>query len=1404
MKRLICLVLSILLVLGAVPSVMAEEDAAAEIAALRAQWYTMLCGTEDNSQQPALQSYLEQTANTALARQKEMQKESDVLFPQHTDYKKGESVTDCFSRLKQMALGYATPGTSTYKSPGLLDDITYGLDFLYDHGFNEHLIEFDSWWQWEIGSPEIVADILIMLYDDIHPTTFQKMITAMDFFCPAPDYNNNPREKSAYMFDGANRAWRCKIVILSGILQNDPERIQLGVDLLEPAFRVVTSGEGYYDDGTFIAHGRLSYSGGYGVTNLEKIALLSQLLAGSKYDMLPKDKALLINHIYKTYEPAIYNGSFMDMFRGRELSRYNSQDHDAGHKAIRAILKIGFAAEEPDRSRILGMLKYQIQQDTVRDIYDGATINDLPLLDELLGNDEIAATPPQPAHIRYPQGDRVIHRGDGYAFGIAMYSTRIYNYEGKDIDENRKGWYLGTGMTYLYNAQDQSQYTDYYPTIDALRLPGITASERQPMKVTMGINEGGPSPCAWVGGTDMDGLYGVTGMQFDDNMQLPNLDPNLYLRANKSWFMFDKEIIALGSGVTGNDQQAGTETTYENRKVTADNIVTVDGEQKPAAFEETVENAKWAHIEGTGGYVFSGNDTVNIKREVRTGKWEDVNLMYNDGRDLSEEYVTIWKDHGLAPENDTYQYTILPNATAEETKAYSENPTAEVLQNDQTAAAVRENRLGITAVNFWKDEPASVGGISVDSACSVMVKEDDKSITVSLSDPTQLNTGIINVEIDGQAAGLISTTGDIGVVSLDDGKIKLQFNVIGKNGNTMTIKLSKEETALELPAAFPEDTGVKAVNIVENGGFETGKIAPWYVSTASEVTAEDAHTGNYCLKWTTTGGYNSQRQVIPPLQKNTEYQLSFWGKFSDTNFLVKADTDDDPAVLLGQWSVPPDVVKNEWQRFSFNFTTGENENVRFFLSERAGAKGAVHYIDDVVLELADGAGTLNAEPSEDGLGIIGTGDNLFANPSFMAGNGEPWNLPSTAKIGKEDNKTCLEWYAGSGALTQQLSPILAKSVYSVSFDAKLTDPNLMVRVYTDDGTMTKVGEYVAEQTQYKQDEWTSYAFTFPTNDLTKFKVYFYNNCNASKPQYIRNIALRLVSTETPKEEVELPEVKKAPAEVELENQVYDEYNPEEYYNMYLNPGFETGDINPWYASPNSQVVSNDKHSGSYSLKWTISGGTASQRQPLPTMKPNTDYVYTFWAKFNNNNFSIAVTETDDNNRLYVWRVPEDYKKGQWAQYGFKFNTYDYSNIAIWLSEVRSDPGDEHYFDDFMLFNPAEKLVEFVPEPKKQVRLTLGSGDFTVDGAAFTGAPMQMINGSNYIPYDAVIQAMGGEAELAADGTAVLRYNGKEAEFAEPMMADGIPYIPVRALVDAFVLKVYWLPDSQTAVITYDE
>ncbi|WP_129663184.1 polysaccharide lyase family 8 super-sandwich domain-containing protein [Phytoactinopolyspora endophytica] len=224
------------------------------------------------------------------------------------------------------------------------------------------------------------------------------------------------------------------------------------------------------------------------------------------------------------------------------------------------------------------------------------------------------------------------------------------------------------------------------------------------------------------------------------------------------------------------------ETVVENRNLHADgtNTLTVDGERQPTTqgWSARFDGARWAHLEGVGGYLFPGGATLHALREERTGSWQDIGN--GDPDPITRRYLTLWFDHGADPDAASYAYVLLPGVSAERTAEIAADPGTEIVTNAGDAQVVRVPRLGVTAANFWR--AGTERKITVEQPCSVMISERAGTLTVAVSDPTHLQDSL---SIELEHAGYRDWTGD-DTVTVDDTQpaIRLRVDTSDADGRT--------------------------------------------------------------------------------------------------------------------------------------------------------------------------------------------------------------------------------------------------------------------------------------------------------------------------------------------------------------------------------------------------------------------------------------------------------------------------------------------------------------------------------------------------------------------------------------------------------------------------------------------
>ncbi len=758
----------------------------------RIKWFNKLTGNEKyNPNDPDMNNYLLKLSNRVTnsgntGSWDTLNKSNDrtYLWENLVSTTNSAEITSAYNNLKDMALAYSIKGSNLYHNEALKVDLLNALDWMYANRYNEQKSEYGNWWDWEIGTPKRLNDIMVLMYDDLTYTQLNNYIRAIDRFDPDPKV----RTLNGVKETGANLLDKIFIANLRGVIGKNSDKITQGHDALSKEYDYVDHGDGVYKDGSLVQHFNIAYTGAYGAVWLTRTADILYLLKGSPWEITDPNINNVFNWATDSFEPVIYKGAVMDMVNGRTISRQYENDHDKGRGIILSLLNLADAAPQEKSTLIKRMVKEWIQTDTTFPNYTaGLSIYDIDLVKSLMSDPVIQPRGELLKNQVFAGMDRVVHLRPGFGLGISIFSDRISAFEYGN-GENSKGWYTGIGMTSLYN-NDLSQFkNDFWPTVDSFRLPGTTTDGSKGVLIDWKAYY---NTRTWAGGSTMDGLYGAAGMDFS----LANVTGSS-LQGKKSWFMFDDEIVALGSDITSEDNRK-VETIVENRQLrdAGDNQLTVNGEPKSSSlgWSEQMENVRWAHLDGNVqnsglGYYFPESGSVLGLRESRTGSWSEINRG-GQTQAITRNYLSLAFDHGTNPEAASYSYVLLPNKNKEDVESYSQNPNVTILSNTKNVHSVKETTLGITAANFFAAGTADM--ITSENPSSVMVKEEKGELTLSVSDPTQKQDKVI-IELDKTGISVISKDDTVNVLQTSP-TIKVEVNVAGAIGKSHVVKFQVDE-----------------------------------------------------------------------------------------------------------------------------------------------------------------------------------------------------------------------------------------------------------------------------------------------------------------------------------------------------------------------------------------------------------------------------------------------------------------------------------------------------------------------------------------------------------------------------------------------------------------------------------
>ena len=294
---------------------------------------------------------------------------------------------------------------------------------------------------------------------------------------------------------------------------------------------------------------------------------------------------------------------------------------------------------------------------------------------------------------------------------------------------NLKGTYKSDGCTMLYRTTQE--YDDIFGAWDWKKLPGTTTSLKDFNPPLVQDYRASGSMSEYVGGVT-NGKQGAAAMELVRDG----------ISAKKSWFIFDDEMLAMGTDLK-NTTNSEMVTTMNQCLLKSDVVVSGGGVEKTLS-RGMHKNQKvdWV-LQDKIGYLFPEGATVNIENDAKTGDRIDINWSAQYTRPNKTDLVTkdifsLWVNHSdkAAGEQDGYCYMVIPQVTNTRMNEYMADNPVKILSNTNLLQAAEHRTLGITQSIFW--EPGSVTDsdgieITVERPLLVQVKKSDEKLIVNVS-----------------------------------------------------------------------------------------------------------------------------------------------------------------------------------------------------------------------------------------------------------------------------------------------------------------------------------------------------------------------------------------------------------------------------------------------------------------------------------------------------------------------------------------------------------------------------------------------------------------------------------------------------------------------------------------------
>jgi hypothetical protein len=580
-------------------------------------------------------------------------------------------------RLGQMAAAYANPSSPDYHSQQVRDGALRALQYWIDEARPGQ----DQWWQNTVGIPQMLSRILVPL-EDVLPAELMHQCLA---------YFTAPAEKDP-LYSRAALSYPQQQLIRGALLRSADD-VATASEIMQGILRVSTD-VGVQRDFSFHQHGPQLYNGGYGLTLVSDMCNYATVLRGTRYAFARDKLMFLADHLLEGGGHMI-RGKMLDYsVFGRTLLR-----RGAGQSATEFIAMCDqVAALLPERAAELTALKKHIEG-------TGSPYS-------FLGN-------------RYFwNSDFMTHQREAYYLSVKMVSCRTIGTESFN-GENVNGAWLPFGATWIARRGDE--YNAILPVMDWGRLPGVT-SPHVVIEPVRNVSQ----PEGFVGGVS-DGTYGAASMVFvqsEPSGEVPRF--KIMTRGRKAWFLFDREMVALGAGISSiRDEPVGTTLNQTALR----GPVMIDGR----AFEQgdtPVSSNSWV-LHDEVGYTLLAPAAATVEVAARTSPPRFGRSSDSD-EPSTQSVFSFWIDHGAHPRDARYAYAVVPAVDAQQLADWKARPPVRVIANTTEQQAVMNDSLGVAGVVFYRPGSIALAGgvtVKVDHACLVLLRKQGIATRVAVSSP---------------------------------------------------------------------------------------------------------------------------------------------------------------------------------------------------------------------------------------------------------------------------------------------------------------------------------------------------------------------------------------------------------------------------------------------------------------------------------------------------------------------------------------------------------------------------------------------------------------------------------------------------------------------------------------------
>ena len=613
------------------------------------------------------------------------------------------------SNMETMSLAFISPESDYYLDQELNSLVNKALGFWCENDFI-----CDNWWWNQIGTPNSLVTVLLLMDDHIEPGLKNETLRII-----GRAHLDAPGARP-----GGDRIKIGGIAAKRVLVMGDSAMFKDIMKVINDEIKFSTGDRGMQQDYSF--HHRIfrvNNTVTYGLGYASEFADWALFVKGTKYAFEDEKTRLLVNYYLDGICKQYIYGIYIDWgVLNRDVSR--------GHSM------------RPQNTNILENL---IQ---VTD-YRSEELNEIISLRK--GDSE-----PSSSFCKFFwQTEHFVCQRPDFYTSVRMFSVRNRNMEQPYNSEGLKNHHKADGANFLSIRGDE--YLGIWPVYDWQKIPGATILQKKELPPPGEIQKDG---FTYFVGAVTDGLYGAVGFDF--------ISPHDMVKARKSWFFFDEEYVCLGAGIEA-DFGPPVATTI-NQCLLNGNVEVGDkeGVRTLTEGEHVLKDINWVHHDDIG-YIFPEPADIHLSNQVESGSWWDITKQWSTSRETVERNVfTLWIDHGsrpqgrrggfenapMIPRDVTYQYIVVPSINPGEMK---QDRGIEILENTRDVQAVKHRALGLAQVIFYKAGSVKISEglqLAADSPGAIMLKMKEDTVTsITVADPSR-SLGRLHLIISGEIKAL--------------------------------------------------------------------------------------------------------------------------------------------------------------------------------------------------------------------------------------------------------------------------------------------------------------------------------------------------------------------------------------------------------------------------------------------------------------------------------------------------------------------------------------------------------------------------------------------------------------------------------------------------------------------------